>query len=152
MTQLWFVVAACYPLALLSAVVPWVNAEFVLLSALAVVDGPLAAAAVALVITAGQMSGKAVMFCAARRGGKTWQRRLEPAVNRWRLRLEGSPRSALCLVFVSATIGIPPFYFVSIAAGALGVAFSRFLAVGTIGRLVHFSTVALAPYVIRSAA
>ena len=51
----------------------------------------------------------------------------------------------LAVVFLSALVGFPPFFVVSLAAGALGVEFRRFFAAGAIGRLVHFTVVACIP-------
>jgi membrane protein YqaA with SNARE-associated domain len=49
-------------------------------------------------------------------------------------------------MLLSAVFGLPPFYLVSIAAGMLGVAFGRFLAIGIVGRLIHFGTIAFVPH------
>jgi len=44
---------------------------------------------------------------------------------------------------VSAAVGFPPFFAVSIAAGTFGMAFGAFLAAGGAGRFVHFAALAL---------
>jgi membrane protein YqaA with SNARE-associated domain len=59
--------------------------------------------------------------------------------------IAAAPRWVLALIFLSALIGIPPFFIVSVAAGAIGLAFPRFLAVGAAGRLAHFTVVAFVP-------
>ena len=64
------------------------------------------------------------------------------AVARWRDRFERHPRAVLATVLVSAVVGLPPFYVVSVAAGAMGLQFRRFVFVGTLGRLLHFAAVA----------
>jgi membrane protein YqaA with SNARE-associated domain len=65
------------------------------------------------------------------------------------LRLETRPASALGITFASALVGVPPFFLVSIVAGALNVAFARFLVAGTAGRLIHFTLVAFVPELLR---
>jgi membrane protein YqaA with SNARE-associated domain len=70
------------------------------------------------------------------------QRRGAAAVARWRDRFERHPRAVLATVLVSAVVGLPPFYVVSVAAGAMGLQFRRFVFVGTLGRLLHFAAVA----------
>jgi membrane protein YqaA with SNARE-associated domain len=136
-----------FALAVLSAIVPWVNGELLMLSAVPVAATSAQLAGLVVVVTVGQMVGKSVMYWLSR--GATSRRipRLEAAIARWRGRFEGRLASALGITLVSSAVGFPPFYLVSIAAGALNVPFAPFLIVGTIGRLVHFATVALIPYV-----
>ena len=50
---------------------------------------------------------------------------------------------------VSALVGVPPFYVVSVVAGALRLSFAAFLAVGGLGRLAHFGLLAAAPHLAR---
>ena len=132
----------CYGAAVTSALLPWVNAEVLMLSAM-----PLAAAHGALmplvaVFTLGQMTGKSVMFWLSR-NARLPVPRMRDAVEAWRTRFERHPRSALACVFVSAAVGVPPFYAVSVAAGTFRMAFGPFLAVGGAGRLLHFAAIAL---------
>lgn len=140
--------AGCYLLAIVSAVLPWVNAEVLMLSAVPLAGTPLQLAALAAAVTAGQMTGKSAMYWVGKRstdrGAAPRHPRLSQWLARWRRRLERGPASAVLVVFLSAVVGFPPFYLVSIAAGALGMAFGAFLAVGAMGRLIHFATVAFA--------
>jgi membrane protein YqaA with SNARE-associated domain len=46
------------------------------------------------------------------------------------------------LVFTSAVIGVPPFYGVSLAAGALHMRLRSFLVGGALGRIVRFGAIA----------
>lgn len=57
-------------------------------------------------------------------------------VHRWRDR-------PLFLVFLSATIGLPPFYVVSIVAGIVELRFRAFVVVGFAGRTIRFATIAV---------
>jgi membrane protein YqaA with SNARE-associated domain len=92
------------------------------------------------------MTGKAVMFWIARRAKGPRTPRLEAVFERWGRHLQRRPRSATGVVLLSSVFGMPPFYLVAMAAGALDVAFGRFLAVGTVGRLIHFGTIAFVPH------
>jgi membrane protein YqaA with SNARE-associated domain len=47
-------------------------------------------------------------------------------------------------VFTSAAVGLPPFYGVSLAAGALGMRTRSFVLSGAAGRLVRFGVLAWA--------
>jgi membrane protein YqaA with SNARE-associated domain len=148
MTTTCWIAAAYFPLAVASALLPWVNAELVMLSAIPFVDTPGGLGILVLVMTVGQMGGKAAMFAvgrrarAKRRGGGT------ALLGRWQAKLQHNPRSAVGVVLLSSAIGFPPFYLVSIAAGALNVAFGRFLAAGALGRLIHFGAVAFVPHLL----
>lgn len=149
LASIWWLSLMYYALAVLSAVLPWVNAEVLMLSAL-----PLARAQshdlaiLVLVVTAGQMTGKSVMYWLSRSATGERSPRVQAALDKWRVRFERCPQSALAVVFVSSTIGFPPFYIVSVVAGALRVAYGRFLTVGGCGRLLHFAIVALLPQLV----
>jgi membrane protein YqaA with SNARE-associated domain len=142
----WLLIG-CFGAAILSALVPWVNGEVVMLSAL-----PMAAAhgklvALVLAVTLGQMIGKSTMYWLSRNASGAHARRVQGAVERWRSRFERHPHSALGVVLVSALVGFPPFYAVSIAAGAFKMPFGRFLAVGSVSRVAHFAIFAFLPHV-----
>jgi uncharacterized membrane protein YdjX (TVP38/TMEM64 family) len=107
---------------------------------------PRGLAALVVAVSAGQMTGKAFMYWASRTSTRPRTPRVQGAVDRWCARLQQRPRSLLAITFLSALVGIPPFFVVSVAAGALGMAFPRFLAVGAAGRVVHFAVVAWVPH------
>jgi membrane protein YqaA with SNARE-associated domain len=45
---------------------------------------------------------------------------------------------------------VPPFFATTVAAGALKIDFGRFLGAAIVGRLLHFSGVALAPLLVHA--
>jgi membrane protein YqaA with SNARE-associated domain len=147
----WPTALAYFGLSIVSAVIPWVNAELVMISAIPLAASPTALAALVLVVSAGQMTGKAAMYWLSRKSARPRSPLAQRAVDRWRARLQQRPRSALAVVFLSALVGFPPFFVVSLAAGALGVEFRRFFAAGAVGRLVHFTVVACIPELLRRA-
>ena len=146
--NIWWIALGCYTLAVVSAVVPWVNAEVVMLSAVPLAGSPYQLGALVAFVTLGQMTGKTIVYWASRNATRPRAPRVQEAIDRWRQRLHRHPGSALGVMLVSATLGLPPFYIVAIAAGALNVAFGRFLAVGTFGRLVHFTLLAFIPQLV----
>jgi membrane protein YqaA with SNARE-associated domain len=128
--------------AVVSSLVPLVNAELLLIG-LAVASPP-AAPLLVVVMAAGQMVGKSVLFLG---GGRLTRSTLQSRLARWRL--DGCTRRArVPLVGISAFAGLPPFYLVSIAAPALGVTFRTFLAVGLAGRLLRFAALVTLPHVL----
>lgn len=140
-----WVVLACFGLTVLSAILPWVNAEVIVLSLPLLARSPAALAALVLVATAGQMSGKCVVYLAGRSGGQAIPERARMTARRWSDRLRARPRQTAALVFVSSLVGLPPFYVMSLVAGVLGMNFTVYLLTGTAGRLIRFGTLVLVP-------
>lgn len=138
---MWEILGGLFVGSVVSGVVPLVNAELICVAAAVAVPVaglPLVVAA----STVGQMISKTVLFALARTGPsrlpKKAAARLEKAVEAVRAR----GGAAASLVFVSALVGLPPFYGVSLAAGALGMRTSSFIATGTAGRAIRFAALA----------
>ena len=143
MTAALLACASCFALTAVSAVVPWVNAELVLLSFTATASSPTAMAVLVVVATVGQMTGKLALYTAGRHGSRAPSQRIARLLDVWRPRCMANPSRADRLVLVSSTIGFPPFILTSLLAGALGMGLARFLLAGSIGRLLHFGAVAM---------
>ena len=124
-----------------SGVIPLINAELLVVGAAAVATGPWVPI-VAAVSTLGQMITKTILFALARwapsRLPANVARRLEAASRVVRERGGG----AGSLVFTSALVGLPPFYGVSLACGALHMKLATFVWTGTAGRSVRFGILA----------
>jgi len=136
----------CYfGLAVVSAVFPWVNAEIIVLSIPAVAPSKTVLLVLVLIATAGQMTGKCILYWAGRNGNKVLRGRAGQALAKWRDRLESRPTRAIALVLVSSLVGLPPFYLVTLVAGATKMNFLTFLTAGTVGRLVRFGALVTFP-------
>jgi len=138
---------SCYFLSIVSALVPWVNGEVLLLSLSAFASSPSHLAGLVLMASAGQMTGKCILYWAGRGGLPIKEGRLGKALNSWRGRFERSPRKSMTLVFVSAVFGVPPFYVITILSGVFRLRFGRFIAIGACGRLLHFGMLVLIPQI-----
>mgnify|MGYP006278199307 CR=1 FL=1 len=133
-----------------SALLPWVNGEAILVSLVALSDTD--PTLLSVVATVGQMTGKSIMYFVGWRTGALpkastsgrWQ-----AVHRW---FAQSRWRRWATILVSATLGLPPFYLVSILAGALKMGFGGFLVLGLIGRFLHFEGIALFPLLFKQPA
>lgn len=131
---------------LLSALLPLVNIEVYLgvVAATGVTDVWSLAAVAAL----GQMTGK-VMFYLLGRTSLEWgwvRRRTESArfqasLARWKERVGDRPVLAGVVVFVSASLGMPPLAIVSVVAGSLRVSFPVFVVMGVTGRVLRFASI-----------
>ena len=130
--------AACFVLTVASAVMPWINAELVLLSFTTTASSPAMTTALVVIATAGQMTGKMALYAAGYRGARSPSERMARILGTWRPRCEANPWRADWLVLVSSTIGVPPFIATSLLAGALRMRIARFVVAGSVGRLIRF--------------
>lgn len=136
---------------LLSGVIPLINAE--LLVAGAAVASPTAALPlVVAVATVGQMITKTGLFELARRAPGRLPTRARTALERGAAKLSSHQGAAGSLVFASAAAGIPPFYGVSLAGGALGMRTKTFVLTGTAGRALRFGALAWIAHAVGTAA
>jgi membrane protein YqaA with SNARE-associated domain len=135
--------------AVVSAVVPAVNAEVVLLAASAAL--PLRYAWVLITAaTLGQMVGKVAMFYGGR-GVKFLQRgRLKEKVDGLGDVMRRRNGATGWFVLTSAATGLPPFYMVSVASGLIGVPISQFAVLGTLGRFIRFAVVVMFPQAVKA--
>lgn len=120
-----------------SGVLPIVNAELLVVTAAAALPA-VGVPLVAIASTLGQMSTKFSLFAVARWAPSRLPAKAQRALDRATRPLEKREGAVSSLVFASAATGVPPFYGVSLAAGALGVKPVSFLASGSLGRLGRF--------------
>ncbi len=137
---------ACFGLSIVSAVLPWVNGEALLLSFAVLAPSPFALAGLVAMASLGQMVGKCVLYWG---GGslKFRKGRAAQLTESWKKRLNDSPSQALMMVFISSAVGIPPFYVITLLAGALKIRFAPFIGIGLCGRVVRFGLLVLIPQV-----
>jgi membrane protein YqaA with SNARE-associated domain len=134
-----------YLVMLLSALFPWVNGEAAMLALWAAAGPQGNPIPLALVGTAGQMTGKCVLYWMARRASSALWPSLQRGLRRWQPRLSRSGAAVPALMLASATFGIPPFYATSVVAGALKIRFGLFAVIGICGRFLHFGGLILVP-------
>jgi membrane protein YqaA with SNARE-associated domain len=137
----------CFALTFASAVFPWISAEVIVLALPALAGSTRALGGLVLVATAGQMTGKCFVYAAGRGGTRALRlvRRIS-LLESWRDRLRQSPWHAMGIIFLSSSVGIPPFFLITACAGAAKMNFVRFLIAGTAGRLIRFGIVAALPH------
>jgi membrane protein YqaA with SNARE-associated domain len=140
-----WLVLSYFGLAVASAIFPWVNAEVIVLTLPAVAPSRAALVLLVLTATAGQMTGKCFLYWAGRKGNRVLPGRAGKALTRWRERLEARPSKAVALVLISSVVGLPPFYLMTLLAGALRMNFLVYLTAGTTGRLVRFGVLVTLP-------
>jgi len=126
----------------LSGIIPVLNCEVFLLFLVAAAPRDKLASLI-VTTTVGQMVAKSLLYWGGR-GVVRLPARYQNVLASFGCTL-GAGWKAPALVFTSAVIGVPPFYAMSIACGALRWSFLSFLLFGTLGRLVRFSMVLLVP-------
>ena len=139
---------ATYAVCFVSGFVPLVNSEAYLLSVSAI-SSPASALPLTLAATLGQMTAKTLLYCSGRGLMRLPAGRYRARVDSTRARLDSNRGRAGAFMFVSAFAGLPPFYVVSLAAGALRLRFSHFLAAGVSGRFLRFGLLVLLPQAVR---
>lgn len=137
-----------FGVAVLSAVIPLINIEVYLLAASAVAPREMV---IPLIVagTLGQVIGKIALYYAGTGALKIPGKRLRAALEKMNTQIQERPHMGNALVFVSATAGLPPYYLVTLAAGAARMNLPMFLAVSLVGRLIRFTIVVAVPQMAR---
>lgn len=130
--------------AVASAIIPVINIELYLLGAAALAP-PSMAVPLVLAATIGQMAGKVVMYFAGTGAVKLPGKRIQAALEGMNTTLRDRPRSGGALVFASAAAGFPPFFIVTVAAGAARMNLVSFVILGFLGRLIRFAVIVALP-------
>lgn len=141
---MWSTLIGTFGYCILSGFVPVFHAEAYLLVVSAFLPAeqrlPLAFAA-----TCGQMVAKAGMYGIGHglltvpgERARRWIAQAEAWV-------KSRPQAEGLVVFVSAFVGLPPFYVTSVACGLVHYSLTTFLALGFAGRLLRFTLVVLIP-------
>ena len=130
-----------------AGLVPIINAELFLagISAWAIAS-PAPLPAIVLLAAAGQMAAKLLLYYAALGMFELPKGRHKERIEKARSKIEkwrSKPKAVLAL---SATLGLPPFYLSSFAAGALKIRLRTFCAIGMAGRVLRFSLVVAIPW------
>lgn len=130
---------------LVSGFFPVVNAELSMIAL--VMLAPESNHFVLLVFlgTLGEVTAKCGMYWAARGVFNLSLARYQQRIEKWRSRFTGAEPGLSFFVFVSAVVGIPPFFVTAILAGTFRVPFVRFFVVGLTGRFVRFTLIGLFP-------
>lgn len=128
----------------LSGLVPVINGELFLIGAIKLLADDLPGAIVVAVLMAlGQMIAKIILYHAALKTTELGRGKLADKLRAARERIEKWRSKPLAVLAASASLGLPPFYLVTLAAGVLQIRFVTFLWIGIVGRVVRFVAIAL---------
>ncbi len=126
-----------------SGFIPVLNAEVFLVGIAAVAPRDLLPA-VAASAAAGQMVAKGAMYLGGRGVVRLPKGKRHADIAAWQARVERWKSKDL-LILVSASVGLPPLFVMSILAGTLRFPFARFLVAGFLGRLLRFGAIVAVP-------
>lgn len=125
---------------LAGGVAPWINAEILVVGTALLVE-PRELVLVPLVAGVGQMIGKAGIYGAVRWAPDRLPARARRALARSRSLVP--PRAAGVTVLLSAGLGLPPFYLVTLGAGLARVPAYVFVGFGALGTTLRYAILAV---------
>jgi len=140
---MWEILGGLLVGTVVSGVVPIVNAELLVAGAAVAAPG-VGVVLLAMVSAVGQMISKTLLFSVARWAPARLPVKAREQLERASRAVERRGGAASSMVFTSAAVGLPPFYGISLAAGALGMRLRTFVVSGGIGRLLRFGALAWA--------
>lgn len=135
--------AISFLMAVVSGLIPFViNIEAYLIAVAALAH----ASPVPMVgtVTAGQMTAKLILYLTGM-GALNLRFVRREKMAKAAAAFEKHRAHSMGVVGFSALVGLPPFYAVSLLAGALRLPLFQFMIVGTMGRVIRFGAVYLAP-------
>ena len=135
--------AATLIVGVVSGLVPVINGELYLISALLITVDPITGFTLAVLLAIGQMIAKVILYQAARRASSAGHGRFHAKIEKARAKVAAWRGKPLTLTFVSSIVGLPPFYLVTLVAGIVEVRFFTFLWLGLVGRTIRFTAIAL---------
>ena len=131
----------------LAGLIPLINAELFLAGVSAwAISSTAPLPAIVLLAAAGQMTAKLLLYYAALGVFELPSGKRREKIERARARIEKWKSKPKAVLALSATLGLPPFYLSSFAAGALKIRLRTFCAIGMAGRILRFSLVVAIPW------
>ena len=142
MLLLWLTM---FGLSIASALLPFLPMEGIILAGGAAAPGTPAAISLGIAAGAGATVGKVVWYELARRGSSSeWAQKkmsspkVKAGYERWTARMEGRPVYAGVVMFIAASVGIPPLLVMAAVAGLLKMPMWVFIPTVFVGRSLRF--------------
>ncbi|MDT0201045.1 VTT domain-containing protein [Nocardioides sp. AE5] len=136
--------AATFGLSVASALLPFINIE-VYLAAVATQVGTAGALTLAVAAGIGQTIGKLVWYYATRRGmDSAWMRKklekpkAKASLEKWQARADGRPWFMGTIIFLAASVGVPPMLVMAAVAGTVRMNVTIFVVTCLVGRTIRF--------------
>ncbi len=136
----------------MSGLIPVINIELFLIAAAAIASTTSSVWPLGVMAALGQMTAKSLLYRGAEAGlNSRAGRRVSPErVAALRRRMAAmNPWFLNGFNFFSALTGVPPFFAISVLAGAIGMPFWQFLATGLAGRTIRMVLMVQFPHAIK---
>ncbi|RHW24595.1 hypothetical protein D0Z08_24065 [Nocardioides immobilis] len=135
-----------FAVSIASALLPFLPMEVYILGAAATEPGVPAAITLGIAAGAGATIGKIIWYEAARRGidSKWAQKKLaapkvKAGYEKWVARMQGRPVYAASIMFLAASVGLPPLLVMAAVGGLLKMPMWVFIPTVFLGRTVRFT-------------
>lgn len=138
------VCAVVVAIALIGGLLPASPLEPVLI-AIAALGSPTLTMQVVIVAAIAQMVPKTMLFLGSARAVEAMSPRKRVIVDRVGSRLAGRRWAQIVTVFVSAVVGMPPFYLMTVICGGLRLRLSDYFVAGAVGRTLRYVGLAMLP-------
>jgi membrane protein YqaA with SNARE-associated domain len=131
-----------FVVALIAGLVPLVNTEVFLIGLVRfAIDRPEQLPGVVVASAVGQMVAKVGLYYAGQGLLELPGGRYRAKIELVRRKIEQWKTRPYLIYAISSVAGVPPLYLTVLAAGAMKIRFSAFLAIGLAGRLIRFSVI-----------
>jgi membrane protein YqaA with SNARE-associated domain len=131
----------------LAGLIPLINAEVFLVGiSIWVVKRPEQLPAIIILAAVGQMLAKIILYYAGMGMFEMPSGKWRARIDRARAKLTRWEKQPYLIYASSASLGLPPLYLTTFAAGALRINFALFLLIGLLGRLARFGVIVVIPW------
>lgn len=135
-----------FGLSIASALLPFLPIEAFIIGGAAASPGTATAISLGIAAGGGATVGKVIWYEAARRGiDSAWAQKklsapkIKAGYERWTARMEGRPIYAGVVMFVAASVGVPPLLVMAFVAGLLKMPMWVFVPTVFVGRCLRFT-------------
>ena len=142
---MWLWLTTCF-FSFASAMLPFLPMEVYIVGAGAAEGGTAAAISLGIAAGAGATVGKIVWYEAARRGAESaWAQKklskpkVKASYEKWTARMQGRPAYAVVIIFISASVGIPPLLAMAAVCGLLKMPLWAYIPTVFVGRTIRFT-------------
>ena len=131
----------------LAGLIPLINAEVYLVGiSIWVIKRPEQLPAIIILAALGQMMAKVILYYAGMGMLELPSGKWKEKIDRARTKLVRWEKKPYLVYASSASLGLPPLYLTTFAAGAMRINFTLFCLIGFAGRLARFGVIVTIPF------
>jgi membrane protein YqaA with SNARE-associated domain len=131
----------------LAGLIPLINAEVYLVGiSIWAIKRPEQLPAIIILAAVGQMLAKVILYYAGMGMFELPSGKWKERIDRARAKLTRWEKQPYLVYASSASLGLPPLYLTTFAAGAMRINFTLFCLIGLAGRLARFGVIVIIPF------